>query len=86
MFRTIIKRFCHHHSKNILYLPKPCNPLVECESKYIKTPIEETKENKETKIYVENYKLVHSQNKYLPIEIQYFDNKKMCKVTIFLSK
>jgi hypothetical protein len=66
--------------------------LVECESKHIKPLIEEKKENKEsienkeTKIYVENYKLVHSQNKYLPIEIQYFDNTKMCKVTIYLSK
>jgi hypothetical protein len=45
MFSTLIKRFCHHHSKNILYLPKPCNALVECECKHIKPLIEEKKEN-----------------------------------------
>jgi hypothetical protein len=80
MFRPIIKRLCHHHTKDIVCLPKPCNPLVECETKFITPYVEETK------IFIENYSLIHSQTKYLPIQIQYFYNNKICKVTIHFSK
>jgi hypothetical protein len=90
MFRPIIKRLCHHRSNNIVYLPKPCNPLVECESKFITPYVEKEKEKshvpvEETKVFIENHSLIHSQTKYLPIQIQYFDNNKICKVTIHLS-
>lgn len=88
MFRPLIKRLCHNRTKDILYLPKHCNPLVECESKCSTPPIETsiTPIIEETKIYIENYTLIHSQNKYLPIQIQYLDNNKICKVYIHLSK
>jgi len=89
MFRPILKRLCHHRTNNILYLPKPCNPLVECESK-CSTPYVEKEKNpfpvEETKVFIENHSLIHSQTKYLPIQIQYFDNNKICKVTIHFSK
>jgi len=69
--QNIIRRFCHHHSRDILYTPKPCNPLVECESKYkcIKhdTKIQQTK-------------------KPLPIEIQYYNNKILYKILIEIPK
>jgi hypothetical protein len=68
--QNIIRRFCHHHSKDILHTPKPCNPLVECESKYkcIK---------KEEKI---------QQTKTLPIEIQYYNNNILYKILIEIPK
>jgi hypothetical protein len=88
MFRPVLKRFCHHHSKNILYVPKLPNPLVECESKSITPYVEPPKKCvpvvEETKIFVGNSTLVHSQNKYLPIEVTYFFNNKICKVSIHL--
>jgi len=88
MFRPIIKRLCHHHTKDIVCLPKPCNPLVECETKFITPYVEKEKNHvpvEETKIFIENHSLIHSQTKYLPIQIQYFYNNKICKVTIHLS-
>jgi hypothetical protein len=89
MFRPIIKRLCHHHTKDIVCLPKPCNPLVECENKFITPYVEKEKSPvpvEETKIFIENHSLIHSQTKYLPIQIQYFYNNKICKVTIHFSK
>jgi hypothetical protein len=58
-YQNIIRRFCHHHSRDI---PKLSNPLVECENaqKYIKkdTKIQQTiplpiqvKYNKNNKFY-----------------------------------
>jgi hypothetical protein len=32
-YQTIIRRFCHHHSRDIFSMPKLSNPLVECEYK-----------------------------------------------------
>jgi hypothetical protein len=84
MFRPLIKRFCHHHSNNILYLPKKCNPLVECETKCITPYVEKSQTPlvEETKVFIENYSLIHSQNKYLPIQIQYYDKNTICKITV----
>ena len=39
-YQNIIKRFCHHHSRDMFSIPKPSNPLVECEYKCNKKPIE----------------------------------------------
>jgi len=90
MFRPLLKRFCHHHSKSILYVPKLSNPLVECESKSVEPYLETSKACvpvvEETKIFVGNNNLIHSQSKYLPIEVTYFFNNKICKVSIDLSK
>jgi hypothetical protein len=89
MFRPILKRLCHHRTKDIVYLPKPLNPLVECETKFITPYVEKEKSHvpvEETKIFIENHSLIHSQTKYLPIQIQYFYNNKICKVTIHFSK
>ena len=82
--QNITKRFCHHHSRNILYLPKQCNPLVECESKskspYVETMITPVVE--ETKIYINNKHLIHGQQTLLPIQIQYYDKNTICKITV----
>ena len=91
MFGRILKRFCHHHDKNIAPFLRQSNPLVECEKQYKKTCLENIKNTKqphieETKIFVENHILIHSQSKYLPIQIQYFDNNKIYKVLIHLTK
>jgi len=88
MFRQIIKRFCHHRDKNIAHFLTPCNPLVECEKKCNTSYQENAKPPciEETKIFVENHTLIHSQSKYLPIQIQYFDNNKIYKVLIHLTK
>lgn len=76
--QNIIKRSCHHHSRSILYLPKPSNPLVECEGKSnCKTSC-----IKETKIYINDKHLIHSQQKLLPIQIQYYDKNTICKITV----
>lgn len=87
MLRPIIKRLCHHHTKDIVCLPKPCNPLVECETKFITPYVEKniTPIVEETKIFIENYSLIHTQNKYLPIQIQYMIDNKIYKVFVHLS-
>jgi len=77
----ITKRLCHHHSRSIVPItPVFSNPLVECEGKIKKQNI------KETNIFIDNnYKLVHSEEKLLPIQIHYYNNNKLCKITIHLS-
>ena len=86
MFGQIIKRFCHHHDKNITSFLRNCNPLIECEKKCNTTHLEKNIKQpyiEETKIYIENGTLIHSQSKYLPIQIQYVDNNnKIHKVLI----
>jgi len=44
-YRNIIRRFCHHHSRDMFSMPKLSNPLVECEYKCNKqkTEIQQTK-------------------------------------------
>jgi len=32
-YQNIIRRFCHHHSRDMFNMPKLSNPLVECEYK-----------------------------------------------------
>jgi len=32
-YQNIIRRFCHHHSRDMFSMPKLSNPLVECEYK-----------------------------------------------------
>ena len=92
MFGRILKRFCHHRDTNIAPFLKPCNPLVECEKQYNKSCLENSKHTKlphieETKIFIDNHTLIHSQFKYLPIQIQYVDNNnKIHKVLIHLTK
>ena len=39
-YQNIIKRFCHHHSTEFFSIPKPSNPLVECENNCNKKKIE----------------------------------------------
>ena len=78
--QNIIKRSCHNHSRSILYLPKPTNPLVECESNNninSNTPCV-----KETKIFIDDNKYIHGQQKLLPIQIQYYDKNTICKITV----
>jgi hypothetical protein len=41
--QNIIKRFCHHHSRDIFSIPKLSNPLVECEYNKKKIESQETK-------------------------------------------
>jgi hypothetical protein len=89
MFGRILKRFCHHHDKNIAQFLRPCNPLVECEKTCNTTYVKNTKPShiEETKIFIENHILVHSQSKYLPIQIQYLDNNnKIHKILFHLTK
>ena len=89
MFRRILKRFCHHRDKNIEQFLIPCNPLVECEKKCNTSYKENTKPlcREETKIFIENHTLVHSQSRYLPIQIQYVDNNnKIHKILVHLTK
>jgi hypothetical protein len=62
-FQNIIKRFCHHHSRDIFNIPKVSNPLVECENKH-KCIKPDTKKNSKT----------------IPVEIQYYKNKKLCTI------
>ena len=59
-YQTIIRRFCHHHSRDIFSMPKLSNPLVECEYKCNKKKpeIQQTKTlpiqvqyNKNNKLY-----------------------------------
>jgi len=78
--QNIIKRSCHHHSRSILYLPKPTNPLVECESN--SNINSNTQGVKETKIYINDNNLIHSQDKLLPVKINYFDKNNICKITV----
>jgi hypothetical protein len=78
--QNIIKRFCHNHSRGMLYLPKPTNPLVECEGKSksnCNTPCV-----KETKIYINDNNLIHGQQTLLPVQIQYYDKNTICKITV----
>ena len=44
-YQNIIRRFCHHHSRDMFSMPKLSNPLVECEYKCNKkkTEIQQTK-------------------------------------------
>ena len=53
-FQNIIRRFCHHHSRDI---PKLSNPLVECEIQH-KCIKQETKmqETKTLPIQIQYYK------------------------------
>lgn len=77
---NFIKRSCHNHSRSILYLPKPTNPLVECESNNninSNTPCV-----KETKIYINDNNLIHNQHQLLPVKIHYFDKNTICKITV----
>ena len=74
----LLKRFCSNRS--ITQIPQKMNPLVECESlrhEVSKTP--------EIHKYLDNYKIVN-EFKPLPIQISYFENNKMCKITIHLTK
>lgn len=74
----LLKRFCSHMS--ITEIPRKMNPLVECETfrhKLVKTP--------EIHKYLDNYKIAN-EFKPLPIQIGYFENNKMCKITIHLTK
>ena len=81
--QNITKRLCHHHSRSILYLPKPTNPLVECEDIIIKKPqTSVTPYIKETKIFIDDNKYIHGQQKLLPIQIQYYDKNTICKITV----
>uniref|UniRef100_A0A6C0HBT8 Uncharacterized protein n=1 Tax=viral metagenome TaxID=1070528 RepID=A0A6C0HBT8_9ZZZZ len=89
MFGRILKRFCHHRDTNIAQFLTPYNPLVECEKKCNHPYVENTKPPhiEETKIFIENGTFIHSQSKYLPIQIQYVDNNhKIHKILIHLTK
>lgn len=90
MFGRILKRFCHHHDKNVAPFLRQCNPLVECEKQYKRTCLEKNTKPphiEETKIFIDNHTLIHSQFKYLPIQIQYVDNNnKIHKILIHLTK
>jgi hypothetical protein len=74
----LLKRFCSH--KSITEIPRKMNPLVECETQRHKliNPLEIHK-------YLDNYK-IFNEFKPLPIQISYFENNKMCKITIHLTK
>ena len=41
--RKGVKRFCHHYSRDMFRMPKPANPLVECEHRPAKTELQHTK-------------------------------------------
>lgn len=89
MFGRILKRFCHRRDKYIMQLPNACNPLVECEKTYNKRDLENNKPPgiTETSIFIENGTFIHSQSKYLPIQIQYLDNNnKIHKILVHLTK
>lgn len=89
MFGRILKRFCHHRDKCITQLPNASNPLVECEKTYNKRDLENNKPPgiTETSIFIENGTFIHSQSKYLPIQIQYVDNNnKIHKILVHLTK
>lgn len=90
MFGRILKRFCHHRDTNIAPFLRPCNPLVECE-KICNTSYKEQNTKPpcitETNVFVENHTLIHSESKYLPIQIQYVDNNnKIYKILVHLTK
>lgn len=114
MFRPLIKRLSHNHSRSILnkqtfqiggnhgasfvkadnlveepngeqrelfkgaYLHKPTNAIIQCESKSKSN----TSSAKDTKIYIDDKHLIHSQDKLLPIKIHYFDKNTICKITV----
>lgn len=115
MFRPLIKRLSHNHSRIMLnpqifqlastktgsfkmidgnlveqpnseqneffkgvYLHKQTNQLVECDSNIIL----EKPFVKETKIYINDNNLIHSQYKLLPVRIHYFDKNTICKITV----
>ena len=80
--QNITKRLCHNHSRSILYLPKPTNPLVECEDIIKKPQTCKTPYTKETKIYINDNNLIHSQQQLLPLRIQYYDKNTICKITV----
>jgi hypothetical protein len=65
-----------------LYLPKPTNPLVECEDIIKKPQTCKTPYTKETKIFIDDNKYIHGQQKLLPIHIQYYDKNTICKITV----
>ena len=89
MYGRILKRFCHHHDRNIAQFLKPYNPLVECE----KAPTVHHFENtnppsiEETKTCIENNNFIHDEINCLPIQIQYVDNNnKIHKILVHLTK
>ena len=65
-YQSIIRRFCHHHSRDIFSMPKLSNPLVECENRHKCI-------NQDTKI---------QQTKPLPIQVQYYKNNKLYTIVI----
>jgi len=68
-YQTIIRRFCHHHSRDIFSMPKLSNPLVECEYKYIKKE-PEIQDTKTLPIHVEYNKNKNNKLYTIVIEIQ----------------
>jgi len=69
-YQTIIRRFCHHHSRDIFSMPKLSNPLVECENEY-KCIKHETK---------------MQQKKTLPVQVKYNKNNKLYTIVIEIPK
>ena len=47
-----------------------------------KTQTSVTPYTKETKIYINDNKYIHGQQKLLPIQIQYYDKSNIYKITI----
>ena len=70
-YQNIIKRFCHHYSRDIFSMPKPSNPLVECENKH-KCTKQNTKQNTNQN--------TNQNTKTIPVQIQYYKNKKLCTI------
>jgi hypothetical protein len=59
-YQNIIRRFCHHHARDMFSMPKLSNPLVECEYKcnkkkteikQIKTLLNQVQCSKKNKLY-----------------------------------
>ena len=75
----LLKRFCSHRS--ITEMPRKMNPLVECET----LRHELRKKSPEIHKYSDNHKIFNEFTQ-LPIQIGYFENNKMYKITIHLSK
>jgi len=78
-FQCLLKRFCSH--KSITEMPRKMNPLVECET----IRVELSKQTSEIHKYLDNSKIFNGFTP-LPIQIGYFENNKMCKITIHLTK
>ena len=90
-FGNTIKRFCHHHSRDVLYVSKKINPLVECEKIYTAAKaclksqdVTGVNTTSRMSVYVGN-KLVHIQHNISPVSIHYFDEKnKLCKIDVHI--